>query len=229
MQPLVLNGARVMGRPADGVVEDADWSRLNGILQVTSPVQIVLPDNGIGGIQNPPAQSASVRQLTQDAFAQVIVDAINPADPVRAFEWERIEPSFNALGNAARIQWRISASCPSGVQQISMSSAGGEESQDFGGAQNVTGQFETQSFSAHGLEQICLDWADGVSSSHLCNQAPEDCPDEESFQLTGGVTPPLFDDTVDLTVRCGNGATVTTTGRPQMTLRCGAVPFGFPH
>jgi hypothetical protein len=46
----------------------------------------------------------------------------------------------------------------------------------------------TMSFSTEETENICLDWASGVSSSVFCNQTPEVCALQEIFPLIGGLS-----------------------------------------
>lgn len=227
-----FTGADIALRPADRDVRENEWSPLNGALPVTTPVTLVRPNPVIDDFQpNPPdAAGLTIAQLSEPDRMLVIVDTINPADPVSAYDWERVEPSLNMLQNAANLSWQMQAMCPSGIARISAETPGGPLEKTFDNAPlSTTEQFVAQSFDATDMEAICIDWAQSVSSDPLCNQAPEMCENQTNFNLIGGQSPGTVNNALRVTLECTDGDTLVVDANPEATLRCRAVPFGFPH
>jgi hypothetical protein len=227
--PLLFHDADVAQKPVGRNIQDHEWVPLHGVLSVTSPRQLVRPDEGIGGFIPVPQDDVSLSQEAE-GFAQIVLDVSNPESPVSDYQWERVGPTDKILEQQSSIGWQVDAVCDSGIESVRLDSPGETQIQSFPEGQEVlSGSFETQSLSTVELENLCLDWAEQQSSSKTCNQNPEVCHSSEEFDLIGGESAGTAASMVEVRVQCGDGETISATGHPRLTLQCGAIPFGFPY
>jgi hypothetical protein len=133
-----------------------------------------------------------------------------------------VEPAGNAYRDALSIRWFGSASCASGITELTISGAGPSQIQRINGSRNaISGRSFFQSISEGAADRVCEAWARQVTAS--CGENPQTepgCEQEREFTFTPE-SPIPRNPAVRVGGRCENGSALPVrTYQPRVRITC---------